>query len=104
MDTEHTKINITPTKVILVAMNENLAALLDDTNHTSNESIYNGYGLTGWDEHTWKDLSSIEAAKTNFKINQVVPDILQISENTSSDQLVQQLAPFALFEWFCSAW
>jgi hypothetical protein len=79
-DTGHTKIDITPSKVILVAMNENLAALLDDTSHTSNESIYNGYGLTGWDEHTWKDLSSIDAARKNFKIGYLNRDILQISE------------------------
>ncbi len=78
--TEHTKINITTTKVILAPMNSTLTALLNNTGHTSMQSIYNGYGLTDWDRYYWKDLSSIDAAKNSFKITKVVPDIFQISD------------------------
>ncbi len=80
MATRHTKINILRTKVMLVPMNSTLTALLNNSGHISNESIYNGYGQTKWKLFFWKDLSSIEDAKTNFKIDESVPDILQISE------------------------
>ncbi len=79
-NTGHTKIDITPTRVIIAPMNSTLTALLNNSGHTSNESIYNGYGITGWRAVYWKNISSIKAAKTNFKINQVIPDILQISK------------------------
>ncbi len=79
-DTGHTKIDITPTKVNLAPMNSTLTALLKNTSHTSNESIYNGYGKNNWYRNQWRDISSIDAAKTNFKINQVIPDIFQISK------------------------
>ncbi len=75
----HTKIDIRGTKIRLVAMNDTIQDLLNNASHTGNDSIYYGYGkewLTGY----WKDLSSIEAAKTNFKIYQSVLDIFQISE------------------------
>ncbi len=85
-NTSHTKINITPTKVMLAPMNSTLEALLNNTGHTSMQSIYNGYGLTNWKIFLWKDLFSIDAAKTNFKINQVVPDIWQISEKMVDGQ------------------
>ncbi len=79
-DTGHTKIDITRTRVILDPMNSTLTALLNNAAHTSNESIYNGYGITGWRALYWKNISISEDAKTNFKINQVIPDIFQISK------------------------
>jgi hypothetical protein len=49
-------------------MNSTLTALLNNAAHTSNESIYNGYGITGWRALYWKNISISEDAKTNFKI------------------------------------
>jgi hypothetical protein len=43
-------------------MNSTLTALLNNSGHTTNESIYNGYGQTNWKLFIWKNLSSIEAA------------------------------------------
>ncbi len=79
-DTEHTKINFTTTKVILSPMNNTLTTLLNNTNHTSHQSIYNGYSQREWLEKQWRDISDISAARSSFKINRIDPDIIQISE------------------------
>ncbi len=79
-NTRHTKINIIRTKVMLAPMNSTLTALLNNAGHTSVQSIYNGYGINTWNTFHWEDLSSIEAAKTNFKIAESVLDIFQIAE------------------------
>ncbi len=92
-NTQHTKINITTTKVILAPMNSTFTALFNNAGHTSNESIYNGYGLTVWGLNLWKDISSIDAAKTNFKINSPIHDIFQIAtvENEGATHKVLKL-------------
>ncbi len=77
-NTSHTKINITRTKVMLVPLKNTLMVLLNNASHTSNESIYYGYG-EGWYSELWQDISNIKAARKNFKINELMPDILQIT-------------------------
>ncbi len=84
-DTGHTKIDIQRTKVILAAMNSTVTNLFNNADHTSNESIYNGYGNTGWKALFWKNISNVEtpditAVRTNFKIDKTEHDILQISK------------------------
>ncbi len=79
MEAEHSKIKITPTKVILVPMDGTSEALFNSASHTSKQSIYNGYGKKWWVYYR-KDISSIPDARTNFKIDQSEPDILQISK------------------------
>ncbi len=84
-ETGHTKINITTKKVILAPMNSTLTALLNNTGHTGNQSIYNGYDQ-GWSTTFWRNLSNIPDARTNFKIDQSVPDIFKISTVTVDGQ------------------
>jgi hypothetical protein len=78
MPTERTKINITSTKVMLDPLNSSVTALLNNANRTGNEPIHFGYGRN-WQLEVWQDISSIDAARTNFKIDIPDPDILQIS-------------------------
>ncbi len=78
-NTGHTKINITRTKVILVPMEKDFRRSFNDSSYTGNGSIYYGYGQ-GWNYELWLNISKIEAARKNFKINELVPDIFQISE------------------------
>ncbi len=89
-NTSHTKINITTTKVLLAAMNVHFTALFNNTGYTGNGSIYYGYGYghvrINWEIFVWENISSSEAAKTNFKIAESVPDIWQISEKMVDGQ------------------
>ncbi len=66
--TEHTKIDITRTKVTLASMNNTVADLFNNPNYNGNGSIYYGYEKS-WVRYYWRDISSIEAARKNFKIN-----------------------------------
>ncbi len=79
--TSHTKIDIRRTKVMLapITLGIILIRFIHKPGQNGNKFIYYGYGDTGWDAGYWKDISSIEAAKTNFKIDQSVADIFQIS-------------------------
>ena len=80
--TVYTKIDITPTKVFLAPMTTALTSSFNNTGYTGNGSIYYGYGQTVWDRYYSKDISSVEAARKNFKINDLVTDIYQISTVT----------------------
>ncbi len=79
MAAEHTKINIRRTKVILIVLKYYFWNNFNNTSFTGNGSIYYGYGKK-WKFYYKKDISSIPDARTNFKIDQSEPDILQISE------------------------
>ncbi len=78
--TGHTKIDIRRTKIRLAPMNDTIDDLLNNASHTGNESIYNGYGKNNWYRNEWQDISSIDAARINFKIDKTEHDIFQISE------------------------
>jgi hypothetical protein len=78
----YTKIDITPTKVFLAPMTTALTSSFNNTGYTGNGSIYYGYGQTEWYRYYSTDISSVEAARKNFKINDKVTDIYQISSVT----------------------
>ena len=82
--TAHTKINIINTKVMLVPMNNTLTTLLNNAGHTSSQSIYNGYGQSSWRKDYWINLSSIQAAKNSFKIDDGLLEIFKITTQVNN--------------------
>ncbi len=79
---EHTKLDITRTTVILGIMTPAIQRLFVSSAHTSAQSIYNGYGLNNWTLPNWKDITNIAAARENFKIGEPELDIFRISIST----------------------
>ena len=82
--TAHTKINIINTKVMLVPMNNTLTTLLNNASHTSSQSIYNGYGQSSWRKDYWINISSIQAAKNSFKIDDALLEIFKITTQVNN--------------------
>ena len=82
--TAHTKINIINTKVMLVPMNNTLTTLLNNAGHTSSQSIYNGYGQSNWRKDYWINISSIQAAKNSFKIDDGLLEIFKITTQVNN--------------------
>jgi hypothetical protein len=80
-DTGHTKIDITPKQVTLSPANDTFTTSFNDASYTGNGSIYYGYGLKEWSIYYKKIISGFDVAITNFKINQIEPEIFQISED-----------------------
>ena len=75
--TEHTKIDMTLTKVRIKVKTSIITRLFN----TSSVGIgrYKGYGQTNWVRNEWKDLTDIPDARTSFKIGTILPDIFQVS-------------------------
>jgi hypothetical protein len=90
---EHTNIDITNTKAMLVPMDNTVQVLLNNPGHTYKQSKYNGFGLTSWGNSYWKDVTNLPNGKTAFKINQPVADIFQITtvQNNGSPRKILKL-------------
>jgi len=85
--TEHTKIDVTTTKLRFKPKIDSVVDFLNtSSDQVDNDKGYTGYGQTDWVLNEWKDITDIPAARTNYRIGTMTPDIFQVSSKQINGQ------------------